>query len=283
MGDVHLDEKETKKSFPKRVYGLARVSTDEQADENESLAGQFKVINQEASSFGVVPIVYDEVGSGGRAWREREVLQQVLREAARENATIMVTAVDRLAREMSVYDELVRLRLPVWIAGRGRITRKVLWHELKAAKAELDRIRRVAAQDHAGKKSSGKKVGGSFSYETSIRGGNSGYLRAGDRDRRMFDLFGDHPEWTALSHQAMANYLNATGIRNVVTVNGGEKDWTRDSMAKLRNRYRRHLEVEAEMDISDGITPLDLHGVHRRVVAASSNLISKKPDGRAQQ
>lgn len=130
----------TKRSLPKHVYGLARVSTDKQADEHESLAGQFKAIDQEAKSFGVVPIVFDEVGSGGRTWHERDVLRQVLREAARERATIMVTAVDRLARELSVYDELVRLGIPVWIVGRGRITRKVLREELKLAKAEYDRI-----------------------------------------------------------------------------------------------------------------------------------------------
>ena len=273
----------TKKSFPKRVYGLARVSTDEQADENESLAGQFKVINQEARSFGVVPIVYDEVGSGGRAWREREVLQQVLREAARENATIMVTAVDRLAREMSVYDELVRLRLPVWITGRGRITRKALWHELKAAKAEFDRIRRVAAQDHAGRKESGKKVGGTFTYETSIRGGNAGYLRAGDRDRRMFEYFREHPKWTEMSHKALAEHLNAIGIRNVVTIAGREKDWTRNSLQRLRIRHQQELVYEAEMDIADGITPLDLDRVHSRVHAAKTKLTDDIRGGGAPQ
>lgn len=268
-----MDEKVTKKSFPKRVYGLARVSTNKQADEHESLAGQFKAIDYEARSFGVVPIVYDEVGSGGRAWSERDVIQQVMREAAREKATIMVTAVDRLAREMSIYDELVRLGIPVWVIGRGRINRKELWDELKIAKAEHDRIGRVSKQDHAGRKMSGKKLGGSFSYETSISGGNAGYLRAGDRDRRMFDLLHEHPEWADMSHKILADHLNAIGIKNVVTISGRENIWTRESLQKLRSRFQKKLAFEAEMDIADGITPLDLDGIHRRIDAAKSRRV----------
>jgi hypothetical protein len=268
----------TKRSFPKHVYGLARVSTDRQADEQESLAGQFKAIDQEARSFGVVPIVYDEVGSGGRAWSDRDVLQQVMREAAREKAIIMVTAVDRLAREMSIYDELVRLGIPVWIVGRGKINRKELWDELKIAKAEHDRIGRVTKQDHAGRKLSRKKVGGTFTYETSIRGGIEGYLRAGDRDRRIFERLREHPEWTEMSHKALAEHLNAIGIRNVVKKSGFENDWTRNSVQKLRARYRQELAFEADLDVEDGIPPLDLNCVHTRVRAADRE---NQMDGRS--
>ena len=146
----------------------------------------------------------------------------------------------------------------------------MLREELKAARAEYDRFARVATQDHAAKKAVGKRSGGNIDYLTSIRGSNAGYLRAGDRDRQMFELFGNHPEWMGLTHHALADHLNTMGIQNVVTIAGRKKSWTIDSLKKLRNRYRKHFEVEVEMDISDGITPLDLHGVHRRVTAAKA-------------
>lgn len=269
----------SRKSFPKRVVGLARVSSKVQADELQSLAGQFKALNEEARNFGAVPMVHDEVGSGGRPWHEREILRQVIREAALEGATIMVTSVDRLARELTVYDELVRLRLPVWVVGRGKITRRQLLEELKAAKADLDGIRKIATQDHASKKLSGKKAGGSFTYETSIRGGYAGHFRAGDRDRRMFELLAAHPDWADMSHRALSDHLNAINVPNVVTISGRQNPWTRDSVKKLRDRYRQHLAFEAEMDIADGIAPLDLHGIYSRVEAAKSKRSSETPEG----
>lgn len=265
----------TRKSFPKRIVGLARVSHDKQAGDQQSLEDQFKAITREAKSFGVTAIVHEEVGSGGRPWQERVILNEMIREAAREKATIMVTAVDRLARELTIYDELVELRLPVWVVGRGKIPRKQLLNELKAAKAVRDRICEVAAKDHASKKMSGKRAGGNFAYETSIKGGNAGHMRAGDRDRRMFELLAAHPEWAKMTHRALADHLNAIGVPNVVTISGRENLWTRDSVNKLRIRYRQSLEFEAEMDIADGIAPLDLHGVHRRVEAAKSRQISE--------
>jgi hypothetical protein len=273
----------TKKSYPKNVYGLARVSTERQADEYMSLLGQFRAIDEYARSFGVTPLVHDEKGSGARYWQDRDVLTQVLREAKMDNAAILVTAVDRLARELTVFHELVRLGIPVWVVGRSKITRKELWDELKIAKAEHDRIGRVAKQDHAGRKVSGKKVGGTFTYDTSIRGGIAGYLRAGDRDRRMFERLREHPEWTEMSHKALAEHLNAIGIRNVVTIAGREKDWTRDSLQKLRIRHQQELAFEAEMDIADGITPLDLDGVHSRVHAAKMTLTDDNRGGGALQ
>jgi hypothetical protein len=273
----------TKKSFPKNVYGLARVSTERQADEYMSLSGQFRAIDEYARSLGVTPLIYDEEGSGGLPWEDREILKQVLREAKMDNAAILVTAVDRLARELTVFHELVRLGIPVWVVGRDKITRKELWDELKIAKAEHDRIGRVAKQDHVGRKVSGKKIGGSFTYETSIRGGIEGYLRAGDRDRRMFERLREHPEWTDMSHKALADHLNAIGIRNVVTIAGRENDWTRNGFQRLRIRHQQELAFEAEMDIADGITPLDLDGGHSRVHAAKMTLTDDNRGGGALQ
>lgn len=273
----------TKKSFPKNVYGLARVSTERQADEYMSLSGQFRAIDEYARSLGVTPLIYDEEGSGGLPWEDREILKQVLREAKMDNAAILVTAVDRLARELTVFHELVRLGIPVWVVGRDKITRKELWDELKIAKAEHDRIGRVAKQDHVGRKVSGKKIGGSFTYETSIRGGIEGYLRAGDRDRRMFERLREHPEWTDMSHKALADHLTAIGVRNVVTIAGRENDWTRNGFQRLRIRHQQELAFEAEMDIADGITPLDLDGGHSRVHAAKMTLTDDNRGGGALQ
>jgi hypothetical protein len=273
----------TKKSYPKHFHGLARVSTEKQADDYLSLVNQTKAIREYANSLGVIAPIHNEEGSGGLPWEDREILKQVLREAKMDNAAILVTAVDRLARELSVYHELVRLGIPVWVVGRDKITRTELWDELKIAKAEHDRIGRVAKQDHAGRKVSGKKVGGAFTYETSIRGGIEGYLRAGDRDRRMFERLREHPEWTEMSHKALAEHLNAIGIRNVVTIAGRENDWTRNSLQKLRIRHQQELAFEAEMDIDDGITPLDLDGVHSRVHAAKTKLTDDNRGGGALQ
>jgi hypothetical protein len=273
----------TKKSYPKHFHGLARVSTEKQADDYLSLVNQTKAIREYANSLGVIAPIHNEEGSGGLPWEDREILKQVLREAKMDNAAILVTAVDRLARELSVYHELVRLGIPVWVVGRDKITRTELWDELKIAKAEHDRIGRVAKQDHAGRKVSGKKVGGAFTYETSIRGGIEGYLRAGDRDRRMFERLREHPEWTEMSHKALAEHLNAIGIRNVVTKAGKENDWTRNSLQKLRIRHQQELAFEAEMDIADGITPLDLDGVHSRVHAAKTTLTDDNRGGGALQ
>jgi hypothetical protein len=259
------------------------VSTEKQADDYLSLVNQTKAIREYANSLGVIAPIHNEEGSGGLPWEDREILKQVLREAKMDNAAILVTAVDRLARELSVYHELVRLGIPVWVVGRDKITRTELWDELKIAKAEHDRIGRVAKQDHAGRKVSGKKVGGAFTYETSIRGGIEGYLRAGDRDRRMFERLREHPEWTEMSHKALAEHLNAIGIRNVVTIAGRENDWTRNSLQKLRIRHQQELAFEAEMDIDDGITPLDLDGVHSRVHAAKTKLTDDNRGGGALQ
>ncbi|UTH47187.1 recombinase family protein [Loktanella salsilacus] len=268
----------TKKSYPKHFHGLARVSTEKQADDYLSLVNQTKAIREYANSLGVIAPIHNEEGSGGLPWEDREILKQVLREAKMDNAAILVTAVDRLARELTVFHEIVRLGIPVCVVGRGKITRKELWDELKMAKAEHDRIGRVAKQDHAGRKVSGKKVGGTFTYETSIRGGIAGYLRAGDRDRRMFERLREHPEWTEMSHKALAEHLNAVGIRNVVKKSGFENDWTRNSVQKLRARYRQEQAFEADLDVEDGIPPLDLNGVHTRVRAADRE---KEMDGRS--
>jgi hypothetical protein len=273
----------TKKSYPKHFHGLARVSTEKQADDYLSLVNQTKAIREYANSLGVIAPIHNEEGSGGLPWEDREILKQVLREAKMDNAAILVTAVDRLARELTVFHELVRLGIPVWVVGRGKITRKELWDELKIAKAEHDRISRVAELDHANKKVTGKASRRGFDYDTSIRGGIAGYLRAGDRDRRMFQLLREHPEWTEMSHKALAEHLNAIGIRNVVTIAGREKDWTRNSLQRLRIRHQQELAFEAEMDIADGITPLDLDGVHSRVHAAKTTLTDDIRGGGAPQ
>ena len=186
------------------------------------------------------------------------------------STAINIAGAIRLARELGIFDELVRHRLPVWIVGRGRITRKELKAELKLAKEQRDRIRMAAVNDHASKKHFGKKAGGSFTYETSMRGGYSGHHRAGDRDRRMFELLAAHPEWKSMTSRALADHLNTLGIFNKVTNEGREKPWTLDSVNKLRSRCKRYLEVEAEMDLVDGITPLDFHGVYSRVKAAKA-------------
>ena len=258
----------SKKFYPKHVVGLARVSHEKQAGDQPSLKVQCDAIKREAESFGVTPIVHEEIGSGGRPWRERTILREMLRDAAHKGATVMVAAVDRLARELGVLDELVRLRLPVWVVGRGKITREQLSIELNSAKDERDRIRRVAIRDHDTRKLAGKRRGGTITYETSVRGSDEGHLRAGDRDRRIFKLLDTHPEWSSLSHRALADHLNALGILNVVTIAGRGRPWSLDSVKKLRIRYRQYLDLEAEMDIADGITPLDLHGAYSRVEAA---------------
>jgi hypothetical protein len=86
-----------------------------------------------------------------------------------------------------------------------------------------------------------------------------------------------------MSHKALAEHLNAIGIRNVVTIAGRENDWTRNSLQKLRIRHQQELAFEAEMDIDDGITPLDLDGVHSRVHAAKTKLTDDNRGGGALQ
>ena len=78
-----------------------------------------------------------------------------------------------------------------------------------------------------------------------------------------------------MNHKVLAQHLNAAGIRNVVKKSGLERDWTRDSVQKLRFRYRREKAFEAELDAEDGIPPLDLDGVHTRVAAAGARAASK--------
>ena len=179
----------TRRILPNYFHGYGRVSTAHQEDDYQSLDEQTKAIRAYANSLKVPASIHNDTGSGARPWQDREILQEVLREVKANGGAILVTAVDRLARELTIYKELVRLGIPVWVVGRGRITRKVLWEELKAAKAEHDRIRRVAKQDHAARKLSGKKTGGMISHEAAVRGNLEGFLRAGDRDRQMFDLF----------------------------------------------------------------------------------------------
>jgi hypothetical protein len=86
-----------------------------------------------------------------------------------------------------------------------------------------------------------------------------------------------------MSHTARADHQQAISIRSAYNIAGGEKDSTRNSLQRLRIRHQQELVYEAEMDIADGITPLDLDGVHSRVHAAKTTLTDDNRGGGALQ
>lgn len=148
-----------------KVVAYTRVSTHEQGRSGLGLDAQRAAIERFCASEGDLDVIewFAEVQSGKRmsdVLTERPVLAAAMARAAAEKATIVVSKLDRLSRDVHFISGLMVHGVPFIVAELGRETEPFLLH-LFAALAEKERalISQRTKAALAAKKARGEKLG----------------------------------------------------------------------------------------------------------------------------
>jgi len=118
-----------------------RVSTTEQGNKGNGLAAQREMIGRfaEAESFTILDWVEEvETGKGNDALTRRPKLAEVLRQARRMKAPVIVSKLDRLSRDVAFIAGLMAERVPFIVADLGPDVDPFVLH-LYAALSEKER------------------------------------------------------------------------------------------------------------------------------------------------
>jgi DNA invertase Pin-like site-specific DNA recombinase len=103
-------------SHESRVYGYARVSTNEQHQEGAGLPAQLRTLQQEAERRGwQLEIVTESEGASGGSLRKRPELARILDQLDRTGGVLIVTKLDRLSRSVEDFARILeRSRAHGW-------------------------------------------------------------------------------------------------------------------------------------------------------------------------
>lgn len=121
------------------ALGYTRVSTQEQGDSRNGLEAQAHALREYADRHGWELLnIREEVASGGLGLDGRPVLQKTLAQAKKERATVLVSKLDRLSRDVAFISSLMGQRVPFVVAALGEGVDPFMLH-IHAAVAEQER------------------------------------------------------------------------------------------------------------------------------------------------
>jgi DNA invertase Pin-like site-specific DNA recombinase len=229
--------------------GYARVSTLWQAVEGFSLDGQQDAIRAYAGRKGgqLIALCCDEKSGGGEPLN-RPGLRDAINTATLNNSAILVTSVDRLARDLRIIEILVKRGIPVWAVNEDKLTRPELKSRLRVARDWHRERSRQATAANANRSPEQRKISAPNMPEARRRGTLMNMERAAVRDMKMFAILDGIPALQNFTRKNLALTLNKAGHVDIIDQSGRTKDWTERSVGRLKQRYSRHQLERFELD-----------------------------------
>lgn len=232
--------------------GYTRVSTLKQSYEGLSLEGQQDAIKSYARVVGKgLVALHEDIKSGAGDPMLRPDFRDALKNAEQLKCPILVKSVDRLGRDLRVYNVLVERHIPVWVYGEGKITRRELKSRLCAARDWLLQRSIQAASAQANKSPAQRKKSVPDLPDARRRGALKNMGRAAERDMKTFSVLDANPDFVSIARKDLAAILNKRRQFNIVDQSGRERDWTARSVGGLRQRYQEHLREQSDLDESE--------------------------------
>lgn len=234
----------------KVIVGYARVSTEDQGEHGVSLDTQEIAIRKFAADFQLpVAYVYREVatGAGASSVHDREGLQMALRKCREQDGLLVVWDWSRLSRNADAVD-LIRDLLPnsdrIFSIEEGEDFERAAEHARFAkAQHERDLISQRTKEGMAQKKRDGAVFGNPNIKELQASGAQGMSREADARVKKIANILRDVPDHSKLTHQEVADLLNARGLRT-----GHGEPWTRSRVRTPLRKARAVLLAEEDVD-----------------------------------
>lgn len=243
---------------PDGFIGYVRVSTEHQGDEGNSLRAQTLQLEEYVRGtdkpLEIVPGM--EPGHGPIIGRPR--FMEAIKKAEERGWKLLVINPSRLSRDVDHLKYIDLRKTPVWIYGEGPVSKERLTKGVERAAFELEQLRKDGG-------TGGRSQSRGFHSEEASRNAREKHLKGGDangarahRNRlKVQEYLEQHAGARTLSHQELANALNALGIMNRIKEKPiTNKPWTVGSLRPVRRAVMEQIELDDELLEEDDICPL---------------------------
>lgn len=247
------EETMPRRKLPEGFVGYVRVSTERQGDDGNSLSAQKFQLEEYVRGVGgeleIVPAM--EPGHGPIAGRPRYL--EAIKKAQERGWRILVLNPSRLSRDVEHLKHIDFRKTPVWVYREGQISKQSLIKAVEKAAWELEQLRRDGAAG-ARAREAGFRTGEASDRATAgrARGGDANADRAHRNMLRVQDYIERNPEAGELSHQKLADALNAARIQNRVKESPiTDKPWTVGSLRPVRRVTMERIALDRELAVED--------------------------------
>lgn len=216
----------------KELIGYIRVSTDEQGTAGNGLEAQAAAINKFAADNGytIVEIV-QEVASGKLDVEDRPVLSAAIKKCLKTKATLVVSKLDRLSREVSFISNLMKTNLKFLVTQFPDANTLMLHMYAVIGQQEREFISQRTTDALAILKSKGIKLGGPKVLEAGVLGRAATAAKADAFAERLRPSI-ERMRGTGMSFQAIADEFNTNGTK---TARGGA--WQATTVRNMCQRF----------------------------------------------
>ncbi|MGJ8590314.1 MAG: recombinase family protein [Yoonia sp.] len=232
-----------------RSIAYVRVSTEHQGDEGTSLRSQTLQLEEYVRSTNklleIVPGM--EPGHGPIAGRPR--FMEAIKKAKERGWKLLVLNPSRLSRDVDHLKCVDLRKTPVWICGEGPVSKERLTKGVERAAFELNQLRKDGgiggrSQDREFQSEEARRN----ASEKHLSGGAANAERAHRNRLKVREYLEQHPGSENLTHQQLANALNAAGIMNRVKEKPiTDKPWTVGSIRPVRKTAMERITMDKEL------------------------------------
>jgi DNA invertase Pin-like site-specific DNA recombinase len=245
------------------LVGYIRVSTIEQMDDGNGLEAQRRAIEQYAQSQRRKLVhLYTDSHSGALPYDQRSNLKAAVRKAEELGCSILVSSPDRLSRNLDVLQHLDLRKTPIWVVGRGRLTRSDLEREIAKAAGDLDQRREAGVLSWSTAARRKRSPGNTQRMLDGARvGSTANQIRAHRNDIIIMEVLETRPEAKSMNCRELAQFLNELGLKND---NGRDPNgpvlWTTSTLRRPLHRVRQAIEANSE-PLEVGFFPVDISSI----------------------
>lgn len=205
--------RKTKETYFMKFVSYIRVSTQKQGRSGLGMEAQ-KEINAQyiASAGGVMVAEFTDVESGTH--RDRPGLMEAINYCKRENATLVIAKLDRLARDVEFTFKVVNSGIKIHFCDMPQVNTMILGVFASVAQYERELCSKRTKQALAAKKAQGVKLGApdaTFTDSQRERATAAKRENAERRSTQFIDLI-EMYRAQGLTLQAIADKLNAKGF-----------------------------------------------------------------------
>ena len=239
-----------RRKTPLGFVAYIRVSSDKQGYQGESLPDQRLILEEYAKGMGrelkIVPAI--ERGHGSLTGRPR--YREAIRLSEELGWPLLVLNPSRLSRSVAHLKLIDFRKSPVWVVGRGRLPKKDVVKEVRAAALG---VRQNSVNGTLGgnkpKKRSGSAVAKQKSHERAMKGGRGNAERAHRNRLNVQHYLTLHPEALDIGPARLRDALNAAGILNRKSEHPvRDVLWTTEALRPVLRDVKSQIALDNEPD-----------------------------------
>lgn len=236
----------------KRALGYTRVSSDEQGRSGFGLESQRAEIEEFSNQFGYRVTNWEsDVASaiGGDSLPRRPGLQAVLNKAKRQKRPIIVSRLDRISRESSELERLVRDSGVEFISvNDGYLSDPIVLKSLKVqarrVEEETAMLKRSTLEGLERAKQQGRVLGNTTNLDEAQRlGGEANHKKFVNKCKELAPFVDEIRASGSKSAAAIANELNARGVRS-----SSGKPWNGPNVRRYLVEIDSWAKAEADIE-----------------------------------